>query len=106
MVARNYFSHDIGGFTSARVLRSRAIRFTLAGENITVNTFEPGQTVATAQADLMSSPTHRANILRPEFNLVGVGIAVAANRKTVYTQVFIQTPDYAPGSRPSDHVAE
>ena len=94
MVARNFFGHDIGGFTIARILRERGIPFTLAGENIVSNTFDDATTVALAQEELMKSPSHRANVLRPEFNLVGVGIAVGANQRTVYTQVFIQgTPE-------------
>ena len=90
MVARNFFGHDIGGFTIARILRDRRIPFTLAGENIVSNTFDDATTVALAQEELMRSSSHRANILRSEYNLVGVGVAVGAGRRTVYTQVFIQ----------------
>lgn len=90
MLARNYFSHDLGGFTIGRVLRQRQISFVLAGENLTINTYDDAQTVAMAEADLMDSAPHRANILRPEFNLVGVGIATGPDRRTVYTQVFVQ----------------
>ena len=90
MVARNYFSHDIGGLTIFQVLRDRQIRFRVAGENLADNDFDEARTVPIAEAMLMASPGHRANILRPEFDLVGVGIAVAADGRIVYTQVFIQ----------------
>ncbi len=89
MVARNFFSHDIGGFNVYQVLKERQIPFRLAGENIAYNTFDESETVAVAQASLMQSPGHRANILRPEFNLVGVGIATGPGRKTIFTQIFI-----------------
>jgi uncharacterized protein YkwD len=92
MLSRNFFSHDLGGFTIARLLRQQNIRFILAGENLVSNTFDDTITVSLAHAELMKSRTHRENILRPDFNLVGVGIAVGTNRKTVYTQVFIQAP--------------
>lgn len=90
MVARNFFSHDIGGLTIFQLLRDRQIPFRVAGENLAYNTFDEARTVAVAQDGLMSSPGHRANILRAQFNLVGVGVAAAPDGKVVYTQVFIQ----------------
>jgi uncharacterized protein YkwD len=90
MVARNFFGHDIGGFTIARILRDRGIPFRLAGENIVSNTFDDSSTVALAQEELMKSASHRANVLRADYNLVGVGIAIGPNQRTVYTQIFIQ----------------
>ena len=91
MVARNFFSHDLGGFNVGRLLRERQIPFNLAGENIVSNTFDDSTTVATAQVELMKSQDHRQNVLSADFNLVGVGVAVGPNRRTVYTQIFIQT---------------
>ena len=90
MVARNYIGHDIGGYTVGRLLHDRRIPFNLAGENIVSNTFDESSTVARAQEELMKSPSHRENVLRPEYNLVGVGIASGPNGRTVYTQIFIQ----------------
>jgi uncharacterized protein YkwD len=91
MVARNYIGHDIGGYTVGRLLHDRSIPFNLAGENIVSNTFDDSSTVARAQEELMKSATHRENVLRPEYNLVGVGIAPGPNGRTVYTQIFIQS---------------
>lgn len=90
MLARNYLSHDIGGFNVVNVLRERQIPFKLAGENICVNTFGEAETVKMAQVSLMRSAEHRDVILKPEFNLVGVGIATSADRRAVYTQIFVQ----------------
>lgn len=90
MVARNYFSHDIGGYNVFQVMRDRQISFKAAGENLAYNTFDEAQTVNVAQSSLMNSPTHRQNILRSSFTLVGVGIAVGPGQKTIYTQIFIR----------------
>ncbi len=91
MVARNYFSHDIGGYTVFEILRQRQISYQVAGENLAVNTFDDSLTVAMAESGLMSSPRHRANILRPDFTAVGVGIATGPNRLTVFTQLFLKS---------------
>jgi uncharacterized protein YkwD len=92
MVARNYIGHDIGGYTVGLLLHDRRIPFNLAGENIVSNTFDDATTVARAQEELMKSATHRENVLRADYNLVGVGIAVAPapNGRTVFTQIFVQ----------------
>ncbi len=91
MVARNYFSHDIGGYTVFEVLRQHQISYQVAGENLAVNTFDDSLTVAMAESGLMSSPRHRANILRPDFTAIGVGIATGPNRMTVFTQLFLKS---------------
>jgi hypothetical protein len=91
MVARNYFSHDIGGYTVFEILRQRQISYQVAGENLAVNTFDDSLTVAMAESGLMSSPRHRANILRPDFTAIGVGIATGPNRLTVFTQLFLKS---------------
>jgi uncharacterized protein YkwD len=90
LVARNYFSHDIGGFTISRVLVERQIEFDLVGENLVLNTFDEASTVRRAHADLMASFTHRANVLRPDFQSVGVGIATGPNNQAVFTQIFVK----------------
>lgn len=90
LIARNYISHDIGGYTIGAVLQARQISYTLLGENLVLNTFDEARTVAMAEATLMSSATHRANILRSEFTLVGVGVAIGPNGRAAYTQLFIQ----------------
>ena len=92
MVSRNFFGHDLGGFNVGRLLRERQIPFNLAGENLVSNTFDDASTVATAHVELMKSADHRQNVLHAAYNFVGVGVAIAPDRRTVYTQVFIQAP--------------
>lgn len=92
MVTRNFFSHDLGGFTVGRLLRGHQVSFNLAGENIVSNTFDDLSTVVRAQAELMKSATHRENILHADYTHAGVGIARGPNNRTIYTQIFIQAP--------------
>lgn len=92
MLFRNFFGHDLGGFTIASVLRRQRVPFVLAGENLVSNTFDHAITVDLAHEELMRSASHRANILRPEFNLVGIGVVAGPFRRTIYTQIFVQAP--------------
>jgi hypothetical protein len=36
----------------------------------------------------MASPMHRANIVRPDYTHLGVGVAVTADGRVIYTQLF------------------
>ena len=70
MFARGYFAHMTpeGKDPFAR-MKEAGITFTNAGENLAL-----AQTLAIAHNGLMNSPGHRANILRPQFGRVGIGI--------------------------------
>lgn len=84
MLARGYFSHySPEGKTAFDRLRARRIAFLAAGENLA---FAP--TVKVAHTGLMNSPGHRANILRPVFGKVGIGILDAGPRGIMVTQKF------------------
>ncbi len=84
MLARGYFSHySPEGKTAFDRLRARRIPFLAAGENLA---FAP--TVRVAHTGLMNSPGHRANILRPLFGKVGIGIMDAGPRGVMVTQKF------------------
>lgn len=77
---RNYFSHvNPEGMNPFDRLRAAGVQFALAGENIAM-----GQATATRVVQSwMSSGTHRANMLRPEFGKIGVG-----NAGTYWVQAF------------------
>jgi uncharacterized protein YkwD len=84
MFARGYFSHT----TPDRVdpfdrMRRAHVRFLTAGENLA---FAP--TVASAHEGLMQSPGHRANILRPQFGRVGIGIEDGGVHGLMVTENF------------------
>lgn len=55
------------------------------GENVGM-----GPTCDDIHAAFMNSPSHRANILDPDFNFVGVGVVVAGDGTIFVTEVFMQ----------------
>jgi uncharacterized YkwD family protein len=85
MIDGGYFDH-----TSPRLgspfdqMKAAGIIYHVAGENIAGN-----QTVAAAHEALMNSPGHRANILRPDFTKVGIGIVPGGPYGLMVTQQFI-----------------
>jgi len=71
MIQYNFFGHEspVSGGLQQRI-QARGIKgWTLAGENIA-----KAPNVEVAFQALMNSPSHRQNILRPEFNCIGVGV--------------------------------
>jgi uncharacterized protein YkwD len=88
MALRGYFSHDIGGYQVFSVLREMGISYRVAGENLAFNTYSAEMTVEAAEQALMQSPTHRDNLLRTDFTHLGVGVAIGADGRYLYTQLF------------------
>lgn len=84
MFARGYFSHitpeNRNPFDR---IRAAEVRFLTAGENLAL-----APTVRVAHTGLMNSPGHRANILRPQFGRVGIGIMDGGMRGLMVTQNF------------------
>ena len=84
MFARGYFSHvtpegeDLGGR-----LQDAHVGYLSAGENIAL-----APTLYTAHDGLMHSPGHRANILRPQFGRLGIGILDGGVHGLMVTQDF------------------
>jgi len=84
MLARGYFSHlSPEGRTPFDRMRADGLRFITAGENLAL-----AQTLPTAHQGLMNSPGHRANILRPGFGRVGIGVIDAGMYGLMVTQKF------------------
>lgn len=87
MATNNYFSHTSPTYGSPfNMLTDFNIKYQAAAENIAY-----GQTSAEeVMNSWMNSSGHRANILNPNYNQIGVG--VARNNKGVYyfTQQFIK----------------
>ena len=96
MAAADYFSHDVGNLPGRQIfdlLRAGGVTYRVAGENLARVYGDPGSpdagdTAAQAEVALMASPTHRANILRPDYTHLGVGVAVAGDGRVLYTQLF------------------
>jgi uncharacterized protein YkwD len=84
MFARGYFAHDTPeGRDPFDRMRQANVRFLIGGENLAL-----ARTVQIAHTGLMNSPGHRANILRPEFGRVGIGIMDGGMRGLMITQNF------------------
>ncbi len=84
MFRLGYFSHDspASGSLEER-LHQAHIPYLIAGENLA---YAPS--VQVAHQGLMNSPGHRANILRPEFRRVGIGVIRSLFRGRMFTQEF------------------
>ncbi len=84
MFTRGYFAHDTPeGDTPFDRMREANVRFLIAGENLAL-----APTVPVAHTGLMNSPGHRANILRPQFGRVGIGIMDGGMRGLMVSQEF------------------
>jgi uncharacterized protein YkwD len=84
MLARGYFSHvsPEGDDLNDRLMRSR-VGYLTAGENLAL-----APTLHSAHTGLMRSPGHRANILRPQFGRLGIGVLDAGVHGLMVTQAF------------------
>ena len=70
MARANELSHQFPDEPEVSIrLRSAGLFFDYSGENVALN-----QNAAGAHHGLMNSPPHRANILSPNYNAVGVGV--------------------------------
>ena len=82
MINKNYFSHQSPTYGSPfKMMESFGLRFSSAGENIAKGQRTP-QAVMNAW---MNSPGHKANILKPEYDTIGVGFHHGA-----WVQMFIK----------------
>jgi uncharacterized protein YkwD len=84
MFARGYFSHVAPeGKGPFERMRESGVKFTHAGENLAL-----AQTLDLAHSGLMHSPGHRANILRPQFGRLGIGIVDGGMYGLMISQEF------------------
>ena len=76
MIQYNFFGHvsPVSGTLQQRVSAWGLTGWTLAGENIA-----KAPSVEVAFDALMNSPSHKENILRPEFNCIGIGVVSSGN---------------------------
>ena len=84
MFARGYFAHDTPeGLSPFDRMHEANVRFITAGENLAL-----APTIPVAHTGLMNSPGHRANILRPQFGRVGIGVMDGGMRGLIISQEF------------------
>jgi Cysteine-rich secretory protein family/Family of unknown function (DUF5719) len=86
MYLYNFFSHvsPVSGTLQQRISARGITGWTLAGENIA-----KAPSVDMAFEALMNSPSHRENILRRDFNCIGIGIVQGGNCLYI-TQEFMR----------------
>jgi hypothetical protein len=103
MFEENYWAHyspsgkDPWGF-----IQGAGYRFTYAGENLARSFYSPEDVVAA----WMASPTHRANIMSPKFQEIGIAVSegtLLGQRTTLIVQEF-GTPYEALASNPAPPV--
>ncbi|TWO71684.1 hypothetical protein FN976_08715 [Caenimonas sedimenti] len=84
MFARGYFSHYApDGASMDDRLRRYQVRYRIAGENLAL-----ARSLTMAHEGLMKSPGHRANILRPQFGRLGIGVLDGGTHGLMVTQNF------------------
>ncbi len=84
MFARGYFAHvSPDGLDPFDRMKRSGVSFRTAGENLAL-----APTVRIAHTGLMNSPGHRANILRPAFGRLGIGIVDGGYRGIMVSQEF------------------
>lgn len=87
MIDKNYFSHTSPTYGSPfDMMRSFGIKFSTAGENIAYGQ----RSAAEVMNGWMNSPGHRKNILSPNYDEIGVGVAKDSNGTIYWTQMFIK----------------
>lgn len=86
MVMGDFFSHDdpFNGSTVARRAMQKGYMFYKVGENLAAGQ----QDVTEAMKDWMDSPSHRANILDPDFKEMGLGIRDGGRHGRYWVQEF------------------
>jgi uncharacterized protein YkwD len=90
MIVRDYFSHQIppDGHTVFDVMSSAGYCYNLAGENIGWNNYPDDQATTEIQTMFMNSPDHRANILGPAWDSIGIGAYKGPDGKKMWAVVF------------------
>ena len=93
------FSH--GGFESRRKKIAGFITQLGVGENVAMVPAGSSHVGAVAVSNWLKSPGHRRNI-EGAYELTGVGIAQGPTGAYFFTQLFVRSPSYRPGTSGSD----
>lgn len=88
MIDNDFFAHNspTTGTPAHRAMQA-GVAFTKLGENLCGN-----QSVAAAHQMLMASPTHKANILDPKYDKVGLAVVHGSKYGLMIVEMFIQSP--------------
>jgi uncharacterized protein YkwD len=80
--------NSLGALAFVGLLEDAGLGYSLAGENLARASTHDTTTVAQLNEALMNSPTHRANILEPSFNLLAVGAADGSGGRLAFAEIF------------------
>ena len=83
--------NSLGELAFIGLLADAGVQYMLAGENLARTSSLDTATVARMNDALMNSPTHRANILEPSFNMLAVGSATGADGRIAFAEIFRDT---------------
>jgi uncharacterized protein YkwD len=101
MIQRDYFSHDIpGGGQVFDEMDQRGYCYRVAGENIGWNTYPDDSATSQIQQMFMNSSGHRANILRKDWDRIGIGAYKGADGKKMWTVLFADACGSSGGAQP------
>ena len=85
MIDRNFFAHNTpDGQTPFDRMKAAGISYSSAGENIAAGQSSPQNVMDS----WMNSPGHRKNILNPDFEYIGVGLARGGSYGIYWAQEF------------------
>ena len=91
LVKHRGLSHQFGGEPSLQVrIADQKLRSDRLGENVALE-----MDVAGIHTALMNSPPHRANILSPNYNAVGVALVLSGERMYATEDFAHRLPDYS-----------
>ena len=85
MINRDFFSHNTpDGKTPFDRMKAAGISYVAAGENIAAGQSSP----QSVMESWLNSPGHRKNILNPNFEYIGIGIARGGSYGIYWAQEF------------------
>jgi uncharacterized protein YkwD len=93
IAATDKLEHDADGSTPAERVTKRGYRYCMVAENLAYEFnstgFTPERLAENFVRGWSESPTHRANMLEPDFTQIGIGVAAGSQRGEYYVvQVF------------------
>lgn len=94
MAANGYFSHESpDGRAPWDFMKAAGYDYLHAGENLAVHFYDSSDVVSA----WMASPSHRANIVKPVYTEIGIGIAAGLyeGKQTTFVVQFFGTPKQA-----------
>lgn len=83
----NHLGAD-GQLAFAQLLDANGLYYTIAGENLARGTGAGQGFVADLNSALMQSPTHRENILDPDYTTLAVGESQDDSGRTTFAEIF------------------